>query len=447
MSGSTAVRCSPTAPASWRTQRHEHERAAVGRRDPRVPWPDPGSEDPLVRDQAEDRTRTGSTPPRLRPKRPTTLAGKRLLLDEMAVRMREDDRRLQWAALDEPVGPRDVLGPTLGARLLSLAACCALRSRGTRRAHRSLWSTCDAAVFDHGHVSRIPALTDAKPRGLRRGCAACLGGRTMVSAGGRPHRAENLEVASPNVAREFGCVRRPRLCQAVADAADAVLLGVPRSGAIPAKGRGVSERGRRAIASLRQPRRRAATVPVALPPRRCIRGGPCVCGRLRVRDGRPGSTCDASASPTGSCDQRRRRGWMRRYPLVKKGSGLAAACRFDGGVTGRLRLEAVDVVPALGFARELGKVAPATVFAFLESCRVGDLWRWSGPGGVNGAAGVGVSVESKRPLIVAPMNRAATTQTSAMPARMTAYSAIACPESDVCLPRATAEPNYPIRLE
>ena len=74
------------------------------------------------------------------------------------------------------------------------------------------------------------------------------------------------------------------------------------------------------------------------------------------------------------------RGWMRRYPLVERGSGLAAACRLDGGVTGRLRLEAVDVVPALGFARELGKVAPASVFALLESCRVRGLWRWSGPG-------------------------------------------------------------------
>ena len=32
-------------------------------------------------------------------------------------------------------------------------------------------------------------------------------------------------------------------------------------------------------------------------------------------------------------------------------------------------------------------------------------------------------------------------------ARMTAYSAIVCPESDACLPRATAEPNYRIRLK
>ncbi len=50
-----------------------------------------------------------------------------------------------------------------------------------------------------------------------------------------------------------------------------------------------------------------------------------VCGRLRVRDGRPGSTCDASVSPTGSCAQRRRRGWMWRYPLVETGSGLSLA--------------------------------------------------------------------------------------------------------------------------
>lgn len=56
--------------------------------------------------QAEDRTRTGSTPPRLRPKRPTTLAGKRLLLDEMAVRMREDDRRLRLQRLGLLPGPR-----------------------------------------------------------------------------------------------------------------------------------------------------------------------------------------------------------------------------------------------------------------------------------------------------------------------------------------------------
>ncbi len=91
------------------------------------------------------------------------------------------------------------------------------------------------------------------------------------------------------------------------------------------EGQGVSERGRRATASLRQSRRRAASVPVALPPRRCTRGGPSTCGRLRVRDVRPGSTCDASVSATGSCDQCRRRGWMRRYPLVEKASGPSRA--------------------------------------------------------------------------------------------------------------------------
>ena len=34
-----------------------------------------------------------------------------------------------------------------------------------------------------------------------------------------------------------------------------------------------------------------------------------------------------------------------------------------------------------------------------------------------------------------------------MPARMTAYSAIACPDSDMCLPRATAEGISRIRLK
>ena len=47
-------------------------------------------------------------------------------------------------------------------------------------------------------------------------------------------------------------------------------------------------------------------------------------------------------------------------------------------MSGRLGLEAVDVVPALSFARELGKVAPASVLAILESCRIGALWRWAG---------------------------------------------------------------------
>ena len=155
---------------------------------------------------------------------------------------------------------------------------------------------------------------------------------------------------------------------AAAAASNRETTGVPRSSTW------------RATAGLRQCRRRAASVLVALPPRRSTRGMPSTCGRLRVRDGLPGSTCPASVSATGSCGQRRRRGWMRRYPLVERGSGLAAACRLDGGVTGRLRLKAVDVVPALGFARELGKVAPASVFALLESCRVRGLWRWSGPG-------------------------------------------------------------------
>ena len=74
---------------------------------------------------------------------------------------------------------------------------------------------------------------------------------------------------------------------------------------------------------LRQSRRRPAPAHVALQPRRCMRGRLRIRGLPRVRDGQPGRACDASASPTGSCGQRRRCGRMWRYPIVEKRSGLA----------------------------------------------------------------------------------------------------------------------------
>jgi hypothetical protein len=64
-------------------------------------------------------------------------------------------------------------------------------------------------------------------------------------------------------------------------------------------------------------------------------------------------------------------------------------------------------------------------------------------GGSSGPAGVGGFADSKRPRIPAARNTTARRQSTAIPARTTAYSAIACPDSDVCLPRATAERYYP----
>ena len=111
------------------------------------------------------------------------------------------------------------------------------------------------------------------------------------------------------------------------------------------------------------------------------------------------------------------RSYPARRPLALGRRGVGAGTGVVG-LTARLRLEAVDVVPALSFARELRKVAPASVLAFLESRRIGELWRWDW-WGAKGAAGVGV--DSKRPWMTAPRNRAANKQTTAMPAKMTAY--------------------------
>ena len=146
--------------------------------------------------------------------------------------------------------------------------------------------------------------------------------QSRLRAGARP--LERV-CANPECGKSFAPSRRDaRTCSLVCRSRFARGSSVG-AGSCAADGAGVSERGDALSLLLRQPRRRAASVPVALPPRRCIRRGPCVCGRLRVRDGRPGSICDASVSPTGSCGQRRRRGWMRRYPLVKKRSGLSLA--------------------------------------------------------------------------------------------------------------------------
>ena len=68
--------------------------------------------------------------------------------------------------LDEPVVPGYVLGPSLRARLSSLAARCALRGRWFRRTRRTLGSTRDLAVLvpDDRHDGGIPASTDVKPQ-------------------------------------------------------------------------------------------------------------------------------------------------------------------------------------------------------------------------------------------------------------------------------------------
>lgn len=93
----------------------------------------------------------------------------------------------------------------------------------------------------------------------------------------------------------------------------------------------VSEGRRRVTGSRRQSRRRGASVTVAVPPMRCTRAGPRVRGRLGVLAGRSGSTCDASVSARGPCSQRRRLGWMWRYPLVKKATGPSPAGRARRG--------------------------------------------------------------------------------------------------------------------
>jgi hypothetical protein len=72
--------------------------------------------------------------------------------------------------LDEPVVPGYVLGPSLRARLSSLAARCALRGRWFRRTRRTLGSTRDLAVLvpDDRHDGGIPTSTDVKPQSCLR---------------------------------------------------------------------------------------------------------------------------------------------------------------------------------------------------------------------------------------------------------------------------------------
>ena len=103
------------------------------------------------------------------------------------------------------------------------------------------------------------------------------------------------------------------------------------------------ERGRgRVTGSRRQSRRRGASATVAVPPMRCIRAGPLVRGRLGVLGGRSGSTCDASVSAVGPCSQRRRLGWIWRYPLVKDGvrTSILQGCH-------RLGARGADAAPRL----------------------------------------------------------------------------------------------------
>ena len=110
-------------------------------------------------------------------------------------------------------------------------------------------------------------------------------------------------------------------------------------------------------------------------------------------------------------------------------------------MTARLGREAVDVAPALSFAVELGEVAPASVFALRDRRRRVRLRHaWVG-GGSNGFAGVGVFVDWKRP---GSRLRGTRPPRGRQPRsrRGRRHSAIVCPESDVCLPRATAQCDY-----
>jgi len=119
----------------------------------------------------------------------------------------------------------------------------------------------------------------------------------------------NAATATPNVTRKNPTKRTAPIVPGTPD------RGAPGDWAGRERGRG------RVTGSRRQSRRRGASATAAVPPTRCIRAGPLVRGRPGVLGGRSGSTCDASVSAIGPCSQRRRLGWIRRYPLVKDGSG------------------------------------------------------------------------------------------------------------------------------
>ena len=103
-----------------------------------------------------------------------------------------------------------------------------------------------------------------------------------------------------------------------------------------------------------------------------------------------------------------------------------------------LRRHVADVVLALALVLELDVVVPAAVLAVVEAPRPDELWHVAGR--LERSAWLRRGIR-KRFATIEPTNRAATRHTTAIPAMTTAYSPIVCPDSHVCLPRATA-PQY-----